>query len=365
MRKNEFFLKQKDNKKVVFLQKDPSHFLKKGVFYARSHDYSKALKYFKKVMEAESEDRSVYLTIAYYLSKISLEQDFKISRDFFEDSNPNYLFLAGMFYCMEEDINGTEHYLKKFIAKKPEGKLKQEAKQLLNNIEEVFLFQKNLDYIKLTCEYAGKIESIKEKMHIKYQSPFVQTQMSDYLYQMDGYMVSNVIFLYGLLENNKIAEKTLRYFIKSTIASEKHIELALLSLKKIGAKEPYEVLWNDKTVQVTLKSYMNRYTDLEGLYTCWSNVLSRVVNNMKKHDKFDDESIEKVKHLWSRFINRTYPDLPQLDERREKTWAAGFEYTLIELKTFNISSKEVALNYNVPNHKVISKCNCIKSALRF
>ncbi len=367
--------KQKDkgkgkNEKVVSFQKNLDHYLKKGIFYARSHNYLKAIKYFKIIMESEPEDKSAYLTMAYYLSEINRHpQGLDISHDFFtqyfEESNLKHLFLAGIYYCMEEDISGAEHYLKKFIAKNPGSQLKKEAVELLDSIDEVSLFQKNRDYIKLACEYAGKIESTREMMQVKFQSPFVQSKMHEYLYQMDDYMVSNVIFLYGLLENNSIAEKALRYYIKSPIAREEHIELALLSLKKIGAREPYEVMLNNSFVQVTLKSYMNRYTDMDGLYTCWSNVLSRVVKNMSSNNVYSSSSVEKVKHLWSKFINNTYPDIPLLDEHREKAWAAGFELALIELKEVNISSKEVALNYNVPHHKVISKCNCIKSVLRF
>ncbi|PKM83823.1 MAG: hypothetical protein CVU88_01035 [Firmicutes bacterium HGW-Firmicutes-13] len=355
----------KKKEKVISFEKDINHYLEKGIACFKLHDYTKGIQYFKKIIETKPENKSVYYTVAFYLSEINKEQEFRILDDIFEESNPHYLFLRGIYFCMEEDVNGAEYHLKKFIIKEPKSKLRQEAEKLIDNIHEITLFQNNLDYIKLTFYYAGNIESVKEKLKIKFESPFVQSKMCESLYEMDDYLISNVIFLYGLLENNKIAEKTLRQFIKSLIVKEKHIELALLSLKKIGAKEPYEIFLNGKFVQVTLKSYMNRYEEMEELYSCWNDVLSIVVHNMKKSNKYSEQSIEKVKYLWGKFINSIYPDLPHLDQKMKRIWAAGLELTLLAAKSINVSSKRLALIYNVPNHEVLSKYNYIKKTIRF
>ncbi len=352
-------------KNVISFNHDIYQYLKKGISYTKMHDYPNAIKYFKRIIETNTEDTSVYYSIAFNLSEINKVYQCNIMDDFIKESNPYYLFLAGIFYCLEEDVNRAEYYLKKFNIKMPKSKLKPEAAKLINNIHEAILFQNNLDYLKLTWSYAEKLDSVREQLQLKFESPFIQSTMCDYLYQMDDYMVSNVIFLYGLLENNKIAEKTLRYFIKSTFVKEKHVELALLSLKKIKAEEPYEVFINDKIYQVTLKSYMSRHEDIEKLCSCWNDVLSLVVHNMNASNKYGEESIKKVKYLWASLINSIHPDLPQLSNVSKKAWAAGLELTIIESKCSNISSKRLSLIYNVPNNKIVNKYNYIKKYISF
>ena len=353
------------NEKVSSFNHDIYQYLKKGTYYTKMYDYPNAIKYFKKVIDTNTEDTSIYYSIAYNLSEINKDHRYKIMDDFFMQSNPYYLFLAGIYYCLEEDVNGAEYYLKKFIIKKPESKLKLEANILINNIHETILFQNNLDYLKLTYSYADKIDTVREQLRVKFKSSFIQTTMNEYLYQMDDYMVSNVIFLYGILGKNNIAEEALRHFIKSSFIKEKHIELALLSLKKMEAEEPYEVMINDGIYQVTLKSYMKRHEDIEKLCNYWNDILTLVTHNMKVSNKYGEDSIKKVKSLWAKLVNSIYPDLPKLSHMSKKAWAAGLELTIIEEKCIKISSKRLALIYNVPILKIINKFNYIKKTVRF
>ncbi len=353
--------------KVISIDHTGNQHLKKGIYYARIKDWPKALEYFKKTLHVMPMDKKVHYAIAYYLAELNfiLEQDIDLVKEFSNKPDPYIYFLAGIYYCMEEDIDGAEYHLIKFLEKGPEGELKKEAEDLINNIDEAVLFEDNLDYIKLTCNYADRIEGFKKSMEKKFESPFVQSTMAEYLYKMDDYMVSNIIFLYGFLEKNKIAEKALLNYIKSPIAQEKHIELALLSLKKIGSPEPYEVLIKNKMYQVTLKSYMRRDKNMEELCSCWNDVLKFIVKNMENNRDYSDESIKRAKHMWVKLINALYPQLPQLDEQKKKVWAAGLELNVAESKCFNTFCKRLAMAYNVSPEEILKKHDYIKKTLRF
>lgn len=360
MNKENKNLNQKEEQ-VVSFQKDFQYYFDKGVHFFQIEDYSKSWKFFRKAVETKPESSSPYYKVAYFLSELGKERTSKILEKLPLNEVPEFHYLLGIYYCMEGDLDSSEHHLEEFIKKDPAHSLKAEAEKLLDSIQDAVLFQSNLNFIKLSFKYAGITDSIRERLKIKFESPFVRVKMRESLYQLDDDLIANVIFLYGLLENNERAEKVLRHFIKSPFAKEEHIELALLALKRIGAQEPYDVKWEDKFKKVTMKEYMERNKEMDHYSNIWSEVLQYTHENMKESGKYSDKSFKEIKTLWTKFIKAVYPDVPHIENKMN--WAAGLEYTFLKRKSINVSRKHIALIYRVPDSAVLDKYKYIKEAL--
>lgn len=360
MAKKNNYLQGKE-KQVVSFQKDYQYYFDKGVHFFQLEDYDKSFKFFRKAVETGPESSSPYYKIAYFLSEMRKEKIKKELENLPLDEVPEFHYLLGIYYCMEADLDSSEDHLEEFLNKRPDSNLKAEAEKLLDSIQDAVLFQSNLNFIKLSFKYAGITDSIRERLKIKFESPFVRVKMRESLYQLDDDLIANVIFLYGLLEHNERAEKVLKHFIKSPFAKEEHIELALLALKRIGAQEPYEVKWEDKFKKVTMKEYMERNKELDQYSNIWKEVLQCSYENMKESGKYRDKSFKEIKALWTKFIKAVYPDVPHIENKM--SWAAGLEYTFLKRKSINVSSKHIALIYRVPEASVMEKYKYITKAL--
>ncbi|PKM83654.1 MAG: hypothetical protein CVU88_01880 [Firmicutes bacterium HGW-Firmicutes-13] len=348
---------------VVSIKKDAFYYLNKGTSFFHRKEYHKAVKYFKKALENRPHDIVIHYKIAYVLNEISSSDYSAVIEKLFHGDLPEFSFFAGIYYCMEGDLTKSEIYLEYYIEiSHPDSILIPEAHKLLDTMHDAVLFQKNLDYVKLSYKYAGITEIIKERLKEKFESLFVRVKMKENLYQYDDDLTANVIFLYGLLEKDERAEKVLRQFIKSSWAKENQIELALLALKKIGAEEPYTVLIDGNLVEVTLKSYMEKNEGLDQLGRDWNDVLKYTLDNMKSSGKYSDTSCTEVKTLWTIFLQTSYPDVPEIDDKM--AWAAGLEYTFLKMKSIKVSSKRLAMIYKVSNFIIITKSNIISNTLR-
>jgi len=357
---------EKDRKKkelgIVSFKKDSDYYLEKGNQYLQRNIYEKALKYFRKAVEVNPENISLHYKIAYNLTELGKVQKKAEIKKLADEPLPEFLFLTGVYCCMEGDLDNTISYLEEFKTTAPESKLIPKTNKLLEEIEEAMLFQRNLNYVKLNYKYAGVTESVREKLKAKFESPFVRVKMKESLYQLDDDLIANVIFLYGLLENNEKAERVLKQFIKSPWAKEEHIELALLALKKIGSKEPHEILMEGKIVKVTLKDYMDRNRTMDQQGDKWNDVLKHTLSNMKKSGKYNENSYNEIKSLWTKVLKSYYPNVPEIDDKM--AWAAGLEFAFLENNNINISSKHIALIYNVPNSILIDKYELIRKTIK-
>ncbi len=353
--------KERDHN-IVSIKKDSSYYLEKGNRNLQEKNYDKALKYFKKAIEVKPQDVYLHYKVAYILTEFGKAQNNLDVKKLADEPLPEFLFLTGVYCCMEGDLDSTIYYLEKFKNVAPESNLIPKTNKLLEEIEEAMLFQRNLNYVRLNYKYAGVTESVREKLKAKFESPFVRVKMKESLYQLDDDMIANVIFLYGLLENNDRAERVLRHFIKSPWAKEEHIELALLALKKIGSEEPQEVLMEDKIIKVTLKEYMDRNKIMDQQGDKWNDVLKHALDNMKKSGKYSKNSYPEIKSLWTKVLKSYYPNVPEIDDKM--AWAAGLEFAFLEKKNINVSSKQIALIYNVPNSLLISKYELIRKTVK-
>ncbi len=346
-------MKEHEGKDIVSFQKESDYYFNKGSSYYQQKKVDKAVRYLIKALETKPEDIALYYKVCFLLTEMSADGVFKDKELFTEDKNlPEIHFLAGVYYCLQADIDQAEAHLEQYLYIKPQGVIALEAEKLLDRIHDAILFQKNIDYVRLSYKYAGITDSVKKRLKEKFESPFVRVNMRESLYQLDDDLISNVIFLYGLLENDFRAERVLRYFIKSPWAKEKHIELAMLALKKIGAEEPYEILLEGKGEfeKVTLKEYMERKKDFHTMGYDWNEVLKYTLDNMKKSGKYHDKAFKQIKSIWAKYIRSVYPQVPEITDKM--AWAASLEYIYLKIKKINVSRKHLALVYNVSDSEV-------------
>ena len=356
-------MKEKKGNEIVSFQKESEYYFQKGSTYYQQKKEHKAVKFFIKALETKPEDITLYYRICFLLTEMKNAGEFN-EQEIFEESKmlPEIHFLAGIYFCMQADIDQAEFHLEKYLKLNPKGTAAKEAEKLLDHIHDAILYQKNIDYVRLSYKYAGITDSVKRTLKQKFESPFVRVNMRESLYQLDDDLISNVIFLYGLLESDFRAERVLRYFIKSPFAKEKHIELSLLALKKMGAEEPYEILSDGQFKEVSVKEYMERKRDLDKMGYDWNEVLKYTLDNMKKSGRYHNKAYKQVKSLWAKFIRSVYPQVPEIKDKM--TWSAGLEYSFLKIKKINVSSKHLALIYNVSDTEVTKKHNLITKHIK-
>lgn len=349
-------------KRVVSIEKDTCYYINKGTLSFHRKEYDKAIKFFIKALENNPQDITTHYKIAYVLSGVSGIDHSVFIQKLFNGPLPEFSFFAGIFYCMQGNLVKAEIYLDYYLeTASQDSVLITEAHKLLETMQDAVLFQKNLNYVKLSHKYAGISENIKNRLKEKFKSPFIRVKMNESLYQLDDDLISNVIFLYSFLEKDFRAEKVLRQFISSPWAKEEHVELALLALKKIGAEEPYVVLINGQRIEISLKDYMERNKGLDQIGRNWNDVLKYTLDNMKNSGKYSETSYKEVKDLWTKYLHISYPDVPDIDDKM--AWAAGLENAFLRKKSIKISSKRLAIIYKVSDFMVKNKSNIICKTL--
>lgn len=347
---------------VTPFKKDAGYYLQKSNNCTQQGERDKALMYLEKALEASPGDLPLYYQAAYLLTEICAEEGNRPLEKLQNKPIPGMSFLLGVYFCMKADLDKACLHLKAYLCQGDEKDLLAEARKIKNNMEDAILYQRNLDYVKLSYKYAGITESVRQTLQKKFESPFVRVKMKESLYQVDDDLTANVIFLYSLLDRDERAERVLRHFAKSPWAKEKHIELALLALKKIGAPGPYEVMDEGTIKSFTLQGYMDHRHSLNNYGQDWKEVLAYALENMKKCGKYPEKAFYEVKSLWVRYIHALYPEVPDIDHKI--AWAAALEYTYLKLKNYNISSKHMALIYNVSHGQLVDKHEMLKKHCR-
>lgn len=345
--------KKDNNGQVTEFSKEPGYYLQKGVHCLNKSQIKKALKYFRKTIEADPHNSTTHYNIAYILSRIHY---LKNINETFEEilgttyNLPESSFLAAIYYSLTGEMELAEKELEKYLETAPRGEIMEEAREMLNLLSGEEDIYENLSYVKLTKKYEGVMQRVKEKVKKNLECPFFRVKMLENLYQLDDELTSNIIFLYGLAENSPIAERVLRHFLKSSWAKEIHKELAMLALRDIGAQEPYEVMMDNKIVQITLKEYFERLPQWEPQ---WYQVMEKALENFK-FNKYHSKTMEvELKEVWNQYIKTAYPEIPPL--RDINLWASALEYMTFKKRGINLNYKEISLKYNVSPEEMLEK----------
>ncbi|PKM83705.1 MAG: hypothetical protein CVU88_01625 [Firmicutes bacterium HGW-Firmicutes-13] len=355
--------KKVQESKVVQFQKDASYYFEKGTLYYKRNNLDKALMFFRKTIEAEPDNPLNHYNVACLLSKMGYLTEandiFKFIVEKLDSTMSECYFLMAVNYGLLEDLNKTRAYLKKYLRSSPEGEMVFEAEELLEAISDDEEFYENFNYSRTEQRFPAILEETKEKIIKKFnENMSFRNKLIDTLYSENEEMVSDVIYLYGII-GSEIAEEVLRDFLKNPWTREKHKHLALLILKEMGAPEPYEVYLDGEVCKVNLKAYSVEVPEWQDK---WQEVIKCAVNNMKKSDSYNEEFYGDIQAIWVDYINTVYPNVPKI--KKIETWAAGLEYTLIRFHFLNYTQKQVASRYSVSVSSISQKFKLINEALK-
>ncbi len=354
--------KEQDDKVVKF-QKDASYYFEKGTLYYKRNNLDKALMFFRKTIETEPDNPLNHYNVACLLSKMGYlteaNEIFCYIVEKLDSAMTECYFLMAVNYGLLEDLNQTRVYLKKYLKLTPDGEMAFEAEELLAAISEDEEFYEHYNFIKAEQKFPPVVEQTREKLIKKFSdnSQF-RTRLLEILYSKEDEMVSDVIYLYGLI-GSEAAENVLRDFIKNPWVEDKHKQLALLILKEMGAQEPYEIYLEGELCRVNLKEYT---VDAPEWQEEWQEVVDCTLRQMQNTDSYDKEFLDDVKAIWADFINTVHPDVPEI--RNTKAWAAGLEYALVRFHFLDYTQKEIARRYGVSPSSVSQKFKQINDALK-
>jgi len=349
--------------KVVKFQKDASYYFEKGTLYYKRNNLDKALMFFRKTIETEPDNPLNHYNVACLLSKMGYlteaNEIFCYIVEKLDSAMTECYFLMAVNYGLLEDLNQTRVYLKKYLKLTPDGEMAFEAEELLEAISEDEDFYDNYNFIKAEQKFPPIVEETREKLIKKFnRNSQFRTKLLEILYSKDEEMVSDVIYLYGLI-GSEAAEKELRTFIKNPWVEDKHKQLALLILKEMGAPEPYEIYLDGELCRVNLKEYT---VDAPEWKEQWQKVIDCTLHQMEKLNWYEKEYFDDVKAIWADFINTMHPEVPVI--KKTSTWAAGLEYALVRFHFLDCSQKEIAQRYGVSASSVSQKFKLINDALK-
>lgn len=349
--------------KVVKFQKDASYYFEKGTLYYKRNNLDKALMFFRKTIETEPDNPLNHYNVACLLSKMGYlteaNEIFCYIVEKLDSAMTECYFLMAVNYGLLEDLNNTRVFLKKYLKLTPDGEMAFEAEELLEAISEDEDFYDNYNYIKAEQKFPPIVEETREKLIKKFnQNSQFKNKLLEILYSRDEEMVSDVIYVYGLI-GSEAAEKELRSFIKNPWVKDKHKQLALLILKEMGATEPYEIYLDGELCRVNLKEYT---VDAPEWREEWQEVLDCTLHHMETLDSYENEFFDDVKAIWADFINTLHPEVP--DIRKPSVWAAGLEYALVRFHFLDTTQKEIAGRYGVSASSVSQRFKLINDALK-
>ena len=352
--------KQQQEQKNIHTD-EAGYYLIEGQRSLKHQKLNKALQYFKEAIKIDPKNTYIHYNVAYSLKNISFLKDknkaFKEIIGESEHSSAESYFLAGVYYALCNELEKAEIYLKTFLETNPCGDIYLETKEFLQYVSGEEKPYMNVTYLKLSNKYAGKGERVKKEVLNKLNCPFAREKMLDSLYQeLDDEVISNIIFLYGLAESNSVAESVLRDYIKNSWVKEKHKELALLALRDIGAKEPYEIIIDNWVEELTLREYFERLRKSDWQPE-WHKVLDCVLNKIKYNSNYNSDNSKilqrDLEQIWSKYLNRVYPLVPPIESI--ELWAAALEYLAFLKREDQINYKEIALRYAISPADLLEK----------
>ena len=351
------------NSKVVNFQRDASYYFEKGTLYYKKNKLDKALMFFRKTMETEPDNPLNHYNVACLLSKMGYLTEandvFGFIVEKLDSSMTECYFLMAVNFGLLEDLSMTRHYLKKYLRSSPEGEMAFEAEELLEAVSEEDTFYESFKYPKPEQKFSTLMEDTKNRLIKKFEeSKDFRNKLLETLYGKDEDMASEVLYLYGLI-GNESAEKVLREFARNPWVKKELKQLSLITLKEMGAEEPYQVFLEGELCRVNLREYSAEVPEWKEE---WQEIINFTKKKKKKSNLYEDYFFDDVQAIWIDYINAVYPNVPII--RKIETWAAGLEYALIRLHFLDLTQKQVASRDNVSLSSVSQKFKKINEVLK-
>ena len=140
--------------------------------------------------------------------------------------------------------------------------------------------------------------------------------------------------------------------------------MALLALRDIGAKEPYEVMIDNRKEELTLKEYYERLRKSDWQPE-WHKVLDCALENIKESSDYSNYNnkvlLEQLENMWSKYLSKAYPLVPHIEET--EVWSGALEYLTLLKMGAKTNYKEVALRYAVSPRSLLEKYRIISAMI--
>lgn len=358
-------LKTRDqSKKIIPLVQDLNYYFQKGSYYHRKNKLSKALLFLKKAIEIEPGNAESHYHLACLLSQSSrLQEANHVFKHVVSNLDPELTecyYMMAINYGLMDDMNKAQHYLQKYLQSSPDGEMAEEARDLLQAMEEsdeedytsTFTGQENEDLEQWLSSLDR--DSLLEKFTDKNFNSLLQRA----LYQGSDSLKEKIIRLCGCVKSDAGAV-LLKGFVANPWVKERLRQLALLELKKIFPQGRVPVFSEGQIVEEDLAGYA---LSAPVWQEEWQEVLDCVFNRMCRSACYSDEFFEDARAIWFDFINQVYPDMPRII--KPETWAAGLEYCLVRFHFLSLTQEQLAKAYGVSVSSVGRKYKQIDDLLK-
>lgn len=334
-------------KKIIPLKQDLNYYFQKGSYYHRKNKLSKALLFLRRAIEVEPANAKCHYRLACLLSQSSrLKEANRIFKHVVSNLDPEFTecyYLMAINYGLMDDMNKAQHYLQKYLQISPEGEMAEEARDLLQVMEEgdeedytsAFTEQENeaLEQWLTSMDPVGLDEILAD--------PELNTILQKALYQGSDSLKERIITLCGSVKSEDGAA-LLRGFVANPWIKERLRQLALLELKKISPRGRVPVFSGGQIADLELAEHELQAPVWKEE---WQVVLDCVYNSMCRSAYYRDRFFEDARAIWFDYINQIYPNVPRIT--RPEIWAAGLEYCLARFHFLNLTQKELAHIYGV------------------
>lgn len=333
--------------KIIPLAQDLNYYFQKGNYYHRKNKLSKALLFLKKAIEVEPGNAKSHYRLACLLSQSSrLREANRVFKHVVSDLDPE---LTECYYLMAincglmDDLSKAKFYLKKYLQSSPEGEMAEEARDLLEVMDEGEYEEYNPV---LTGEESEALEQwlfLQERSVLfeKFAEPQFCSLLQRALYQGSDSLIEIIIGLCGGAGGDAGAA-LLKDFVVNPWVKERLRQLALLQLKKIMPRGRIKVFSGGQIVDEELSAH---FPGVPVWREQWQEVLDCVSAHMSRSPYYKEKFFEDVRAIWLDYLNQAYPEVPRI--AKLETWAAGLEYCLARFHFLNLTQGKLAEIYGV------------------
>ncbi len=345
------------NLKVIPFTQDAPYYARKGLYYNRKNNLSRALLYLQKAVEAGPDDPLNHYNLACLLSQTDRLKEanyiFKhIVQNMDSDLNECYFFMA-VNHGLLEELPEAKHCLLKYLHASPEGDMAEEAEDLLMAMEDEGdseAYNRGLSAAEneALLELVGNLGSVQFKERLLEDESF-QAALQWGLYQGGDLLKEAIIRLYGEA-GCKTARESLSGYAANPWVNERLRQVALLELKRANPAGRCRIYKDGRFREINLWDCPPPAPLWEGK---WQQVLECTFANMRRSAYYSEDFFDDAEAIWIDFINQVYPQGPRVD--RPQTWAAGLEYCLARFHFLGLTQKELAAAYGVSTASVRRK----------
>jgi tetratricopeptide (TPR) repeat protein len=205
-------------------------------------------------------------------------------------------------------------------------------------------FQENLSF-EITGSSANELNEVMQN------NPLMRSSLLWALRFGDKEVKMQVIQAFEYIADKEV-EEALRAFLMNPAEDDQLKKMAIFTLRKMGAPEPYQAIIGNQTQFIAFH--------LNPELPVWTEKWQRVVECLHSHmqERYDILKQQEAQALWLDYLSKAYPNVPAI--RKQEAWAASLEYVVARRHNFSVTQEEVASRYGISvaslarNYKLIT-----------